>query len=165
MTNRGLLRRHLRQAWVATMQEVYAQQLINSERALQVHFAARLMEAFRKDRVRRFLFVEPKLMLDQGQRIHPDLLVCNSREVIGAIELKYQPNLPPRYVKDFTTLDALAESCTSIRLENKRYRGPGRGGLVSTYPPIPCLSGLAYIGRLGRKSHRPKSLPSMLRNY
>ena len=129
MTNRGLLRRHLRNAWVSTMHEVYAQQLINSERSLQVHFAARLMEEFKHDRVKRYLFVEPKLVLDQGQRIHPDLLICNSREVIGAIELKYQPNLPPRYVKDFATLDALDKGCTSVRLENKRYRGPGRGEL------------------------------------
>jgi hypothetical protein len=129
MTNRGLLRRHLRNAWVSTMQEVYKQQLISSERALQVHFAARLMEAFKADRVRRYVFVEPRIMLDEGHRIHPDLLVCNSREVIGAIELKYQPNVPPRFLKDFATLDALAEGCTSIRLENRRYRGPGRGEL------------------------------------
>ena len=129
MTNRGLLRRHLRNAWVSTMQEVYTQQLISSERALQVHFAARLMEAFKADRVRRSVFVEPRIALDGGQRIHPDLLVCNSREVIGAIELKYQPNVPPRFSKDFATLGALAKGCTSIRLENRRYRGPGRGEL------------------------------------
>jgi len=129
MTNRGLLRRHLRNAWISTMHEVYTQQLINSERSLQVHFAARLMEEFKRDRVRRYLFVEPKLILHHGQRIHPDLLVCNSREVIGAIELKYQPNVPPRYLKDFATLDALDKGCTSVRLENKRYRGPGRGEL------------------------------------
>ena len=129
MTNRGLLRRHLKNAWVSTMQEVYTQQLISSERALQVHFAARLMDMFKADRVRRSVFVEPRIALDGGQRIHPDLLVCNSREVIGAIELKYQPNVPPRFLKDFATLDALAEGCTSVRLENRRYRGPGRGEL------------------------------------
>lgn len=139
MANRGLLRRQLRQAWIDTIAETYTNQLINSERALQAQLAARLLAAFETDGVRRYLFVEPTLVLDDGQRVHPDLLVCNSRQIIGAIELKYQPNVRPRYAKDFATLDALARESGSIRLENRRYRGPGRGERAFTLSTDPLF--------------------------
>lgn len=144
MANRRLLRRQLRQAWVDTIRETYGQQIINSERALQVQLAARLLAAFDQDGVRRYLFVEPKLILENGQRVHPDLLVCNSRQIIGAIELKYQPKVRPRYAKDLATLDALARESGSIQLENTRYRGPGLGerGFTLSADPLFVWAGV-----------------------
>lgn len=99
MPNRGLLRRQMRQAWADTIRTAYMDQVISSERALQVHFAARLMDLFWEDGVKRRVFVEPKMQLDTGARVHPDLLICNARAIIGVVELKYQPKMPPRYKK------------------------------------------------------------------
>lgn len=128
MANRGLLRRQLRQAWVEAIQSAYLDQVINSERALQVHLASRLMEIFRIDQIKRRIFVEPMMQLRDGSRVHPDLLICNARSIIGVVELKYQPKKPPQYRKDFATFESLAEHGTDIEIDNRRYRGPEGGG-------------------------------------
>lgn len=103
-------------------------QVISSERALQVHFTARLMDLFWEDGVKRRVFVEPKMQLDTGARVHPDLLICNARAIIGVVELKYQPRISPQYQKDFATFESLAAHCTAIEIDNERYRGPDGGG-------------------------------------
>ena len=74
MTNRGLLRRQMREAWTDTIRSAYMDQVISSERALQVHFTARLMDLFWDDGVKRRVFVEPKMQLNTGARVHPGLL-------------------------------------------------------------------------------------------
>lgn len=128
MPNRGLLRRQMRRAWADTIRSAYLDQVISSERALQVHFTARLMDLFWKDGVKRRVFVEPKMQVDTGARVHPDLLICNARAIIGVVELKYQPKMPPRYKKDFATFESLAAHGEQIEIDNDRYRGPDGGG-------------------------------------
>ena len=128
MPNRGLLRRQMRRAWADTIRSAYLDQVISSERALQVHFTARLMDLFWEDGVKRRVFVEPKMQLNTGARVHPDLLICNARAIIGVVELKYQPKMPPRYAKDFATFESLAAHGTEIEIDNERYRGPDGGG-------------------------------------
>lgn len=128
MPNRGLLRRQMRRAWVDTIRSAYLDQVISSERALQVHFAARLMDIFWEDGVKRRVFVEPNMRLDSGARVHPDLLICNARAIIGVVELKYQPRMRPQYQKDFATFESLAAHGTGIEIDNRRYRGPDGGG-------------------------------------
>lgn len=129
LNNRSLLRRQLRQAWYNTVSGPYLDQAINSERALQVHLAARLLQAFEEEGVNRQLFIEPKVSVNGGEnRLHPDILVCNSREVIGIVELKYQPRTHPSYGKDFQSLESLHWEGDQIEVVNSRYRGPNRGG-------------------------------------
>lgn len=118
----------MRRAWADTIRSAYLDQVISSERALQVHFTARLMDLFWEDSVKRRVFVEPKMQLDTGARVHPDLLICNSRSIIGVVELKYQPKIRPQYEKDFATFESLAAEGTNIRIENRRFRGPEGGG-------------------------------------
>src|SRR6056297_2299140 len=125
--NRGLLRRQLRQAWADTIRSAYMDQVISSERALQVHLAARLMDLFWEAGVNRRVFVEPTMRLRTGQRVHPDLLICNTRAIIGVVELKYQPRQVPNYSKDFATFEALAAHGTNIEIDSNRYRGPKPG--------------------------------------
>ncbi|NEZ04284.1 hypothetical protein G4Y73_09020 [Wenzhouxiangella sp. XN201] len=127
--NRGRLRRQLKEAWRDTMSGPYLDQAINSERALQVHLAARLMNAFGEWGARRQLFIEPMVSVNGGEnRLHPDILICNTREVIGIVELKYQPRTRPSYTKDFRSLESLHWDADQIEIVNGRYRGPNRGG-------------------------------------
>lgn len=129
LRNRARLRRQVKQAWCDTMSGPYLEQTINSERALQVHLAARLLNAFEEEGVNRQLFIEPKVSVNAGKnRLHPDILVCNSREVIGIVELKYQPRTRPSYGKDFESLESLHWEGDQIEVINSRYRGPNRGG-------------------------------------
>lgn len=128
LTKRGLLRRQLKDAWRDTMAGPYLEQAINSERALQVHLAARLMSAFEEEGLNRQLFIEPRVSVHGGEsRLHPDILVCNSREVIGIVELKYQPLRKPSWEKDFRSLESVGWSAAEIEVDNRRYKGPNRG--------------------------------------
>ena len=128
MANRGLLRRQLRQAWADTIRSAYMDQVISSERALQVHLTARLMDLFWEEGVKRRVFIEPMMRLKDGRRVHPDLLVCNRNSIIGVVELKYQPKQRPKYEKDFATFESLAAHGEEIEIDNRRYRGPDGGG-------------------------------------
>jgi len=118
----------MRRAWADTIRSAYLDQVISSERAPQVHFTARLMDLFWENGVKRRVFVEPKMQLDIGARVHPDLLICNSRSIIGVVELKYQPRMRPQYEKDFATFKSLAAEGANIRIENRYFRGPDSGG-------------------------------------
>lgn len=129
--NRNLLRRQLKDAWRDTMFGPYLDQAINSERALQVHLAARLMNLFDEEGLNRQLFIEPRVTVYQGEsRLHPDILVCNSREVIGIIELKYQPLRRPSWEKDFRSLESVSWDSDQIEVDNRRYKGPNPGSRV-----------------------------------
>ena len=127
MQNRGLLRRQMRRAWAETIRSSYMDQVISSERALQVHLTARLMDIFWEDDVKRRVFVEPVMRLNTGARVHPDLLICNRNSIIGVVELKYLPKVVPKYEKDFATFESLAAHGTGIEIYNRRYRGPDGG--------------------------------------
>jgi len=67
----------------------------------------------------------------------PDLVVCNTRAVIGIIELKYQPKIRPRWEKDLQTLEWLARNRKVLSVQNRRYRGVEADGRV--YPLSPRI--------------------------
>jgi hypothetical protein len=123
MTRRGLLRNHLKAAWCHTIFGPYAEMLINSERGLQVHFCVKLLELL-ADHDRR-LFIEPTIVFPKGVKRCPDLVICNSRRIIGVVEFKYTPRTLPSFAKDFETLALLAEAAEGeVALSNERFRGP-----------------------------------------
>ena len=72
------------------------------------------------------MFIEPSLTITENglaRKIIPDLVICNTREVIGVIELKYTPRGHPRYAKDVASLAAIAKCREGIIISNDRYRG------------------------------------------
>jgi hypothetical protein len=130
MSERPLLRKQLAAAWQATLNGdrcPYLNQLINSERGLQVHFCNALMEQFKgdDDDPNRRLFIEPTVVFGTGDKRFPDVVVCNARSIIGVIELKYRPKTiltKESYEKDIRTLELFANH--SIEFANERFLGP-----------------------------------------
>jgi hypothetical protein len=53
----------------------------------------------------------------------PDLVICNTKEVIGIVELKYQPRGKPNWPKDLQTFDFIVKNRDQIYVSNARYRG------------------------------------------
>lgn len=122
------LREQLAEAWRLTIRGPYADQLVNSERGLQVHFCIELLQVFPKDFVARRLFVEPTLVFEDGVRRSPDLLICNSNDVVGVVEFKYSPRaLPTKSTieKDLDTLGRIGSAGSELKVSNERYRGEG----------------------------------------
>ncbi len=125
MAKRNLLAQHLTAAWDETINHPYASGLINSERGLQFYFCIALLKKF-SGKVKRRLFVEPTVQVEGELRI-PDLVICNSRNVIGVVEFKYTPRGVPReYPKDFETLALIDKNSAAqgLTVSNQRYRGP-----------------------------------------
>jgi hypothetical protein len=60
---------------------------------------------------------------NEVKRIYPDIVVCNSRQVIAVVELKYLPRTVPRYKKDIDNLDFIAKHRSAISISNQRFRG------------------------------------------
>jgi hypothetical protein len=58
------------------------------------------------------------------KKLIPDIVVCNTKEVISVIELKYLPRVQPRYEKDLQSLALIAENKNMISIANERFRGP-----------------------------------------
>jgi hypothetical protein len=124
MKGRRLIKSQIVDAWVDCVENDYASQRINSERSLQAAFWAHLNERLPANRR---LFIEPGISLctrHGSKKIIPDIVVCNSREVIAVIELKYRPQGPPSYLKDIRTLDLIARNRGAITIANSRYSGP-----------------------------------------
>ena len=127
MQKRYMLRRHIVSAWHKTVESAYSERLINSERSLQYYFCTNLLAEFRNDDVRRSIFVEPCFSCPSTRkRRSPDIIVCHTKEIIGAIELKFSPRGKPSVKKDLETLHWLASSAGAISLTNERYLGPPR---------------------------------------
>jgi hypothetical protein len=120
---RRILRQQLIKAWDRSIGQDYRRFRIYSERSLQASFWARLNKLL--PAATRRLFVEPRIVVD-GVVYFPDLAICNSREVIAIIELKYQPRVPPSHDKDLNTLKALARNRKKLHLVAERYRGNGK---------------------------------------
>jgi hypothetical protein len=124
MQMRYMLRRHLVNAWHETVRTAYVDRLINSERGLQHFFCTNLLAQFAEDGVGRRIFVEPSFTCPaSGQKRSPDVVVCHSRQIIAAIELKYVPRGQPATAKDLDTLQWLAGVHEQVRLSNERYLG------------------------------------------
>ncbi|WP_234262990.1 hypothetical protein [Hydrogenophaga sp. NFH-34] len=84
-----------------------------------------------KDRVRR-IFVEPSVqVLEPRIYKRPDLLICNQKQIIGMVELKYVPRGRASYSKDLETLYILQKNRLKFEISNQRYRGPK--GLTGTF--------------------------------
>jgi hypothetical protein len=71
------------------------------------------------------MFIEPCLVGSHQERQvrYPDLVVCNTREVIGIIELKYSPRARPSWRKDLATFEWINTNRKSIHVSNARFRG------------------------------------------
>ncbi|MBW8466300.1 hypothetical protein [Acidovorax sp.] len=128
MNNRKLLRSQLIEAWHQAIEFDYKRQRINSERSLQASIWSKLNKIF--DNQPRRMFIEPSLAVissaTEGQKQIvrvPDLVICNSREIIGVVEMKYRPNTKPNYKKDIDTLAWIAENGSNIVISNYRFRG------------------------------------------
>lgn len=108
------------------IRDAYDDQLINSERGMQVHFCVQLMKIFEDRKLPRRLFIEPTLTFDGKVLRSPDLLICDSGKVIGAIEFKYTPRQKSAFNKDLETLRLLSEvGGKTVTVANERYRGSG----------------------------------------
>ena len=143
MAIRNLLRSQLVAAWQHTIHGPYADQLINSERGLQVHFCMALLQQFSRDDCTRRLFIEPGVVFDDGVYRAPDLLICNSCRIIGVVEFKYTPRTTPKVVKDLNTLFRLSLLSSDITISNARFRGEGVPRHYSIAPDaVLCWAGV-----------------------
>ena len=124
MHKRYMLRRHIVSAWHKTIEAAYSERLVNSERSLQHYFCANLIAEFAEAKVSRSLFVEPCFSCPTtGQRRSPDIIVCHTKQIIAAIELKFLPRGRPATAKDLDTLEWLASIGGAVSLSNDRYLG------------------------------------------
>jgi hypothetical protein len=124
MQTRALLRSQLAIAWQKTIDLEYSEQLINSERGLQIYFCRHLLDEFKSDEVSRRLFIEPRITLPEvGVARYPDIVICHTRSIIGVVELKYLPRARADFTKDLKTLEWLSENGMDVVLSNDRYRG------------------------------------------
>jgi len=131
MAGRILLRRQLLAAWEVTIRDHYQVQEINSERGLQVFFCGALLAMFADSPRPRRIFVEPRLRTSAREKgPMPDIVVCNSRAIIGVVELKYLPRATAKVDKDLDSLHWIAARSQSIRLDNRRYCGVPIGSNV-----------------------------------
>lgn len=122
MKQRALLRRQIIRAWCRTIRDNYG--TINSERSLQAALWHHLHALFKQAGKLRQILIEPCVILTgDKERVYPDLVICNSRTVIGVIELKYLPRGAPKHEKDMNTLRALQDERGTISIKNERYRG------------------------------------------
>ena len=130
MTKRRLLQTQIISAWHQCIEEDYCNQRINSERSLQASFWSHINE--RLPRTRR-LFIEPSLSIQSRsglKKIIPDIVVCNTREVIAVVELKYLPRGQPKHQKDIDSLATIARYRHRIHIANDRFRGSEKDATV-----------------------------------
>ena len=125
MQKRYMLRRHIVSAWHKTVESAYSEHLINSERSLQHYFCTNLLAEFKNDDVRRSIFVEPCFSSPE-KRCSPDIIVCHTKEIIEAIELKFSPRGMPSVKKDLETLQWLASSGGAVCWYLQRPSAPDR---------------------------------------
>jgi hypothetical protein len=91
MKHRSFIRSRIISAWRQCIEDDYCNQRINSERSLQASFWSHINASLPKTRR---LFIEPSLTIrgrSGVKRIIPDIVICNTREVISVVELKYLP--------------------------------------------------------------------------
>jgi hypothetical protein len=123
MSIRSTLRRQITEAWRESIESDYVAQRINSERSLQASLWANLNR--RLPPATRRMFIEPGLSItgEQRQIRYPDLVICDTREVIGIVELKYQPRARPSWQKDLSTFGWIIENRDHVSVTNARFRG------------------------------------------
>ena len=130
MTQRPVLQSQIISAWRQCIEDDYCSQRINSERSLQASFWSHVNELLPKTRR---LFIEPSLTIRSRtgvKRIIPDIVICNTREVIAVVELKYLPRAQPKYKKDIENLAIIARNRKRISISNDRFRGSEQDATV-----------------------------------
>jgi hypothetical protein len=123
MKERSHLQAQIVRAWRRCILDDYCTQRINSERSLQASLWSHLNTELPKTRR---LFIEPSITIRVPgglRRVIPDLVICNTQEVISVVELKYQPKKRPSYDKDIGTLAMIARKRRRISIANSRFRG------------------------------------------
>ena len=123
MTHRSPLKNTIIESWNQCINNHYSMQRINSERSLQASLWTHLDENLPKARR---MFIEPSVNIKtpaSSQRVYPDIAICNTKEVIAIIELKYQPRAQPTYEKDIANLNLLSRYRNKLKLSNTRFRG------------------------------------------
>jgi hypothetical protein len=78
------------------------------------------LEAFNEDR--RWIFVEPPVRMPDGKVIRPDIVICNRREAICFLELKYVPRGKAGAKKNIQSITSIAPG-DDIAISLERYRG------------------------------------------
>ena len=126
MSARLRLRGVLASAWRSTIADAYVKRRINSERGLQVYFCAQLLSQFTDNRMKRALFVEPRVNIPGSKLRLPDIVICNRDRVVAVVELKCRPRGMPSPAKDFTTLVSLSKAGQRVNISNERYHGPAK---------------------------------------
>ncbi len=123
MCRRNPLKNIIIDAWHACIEYDYVRQRINSERSLQASFWAQLNQ---KLPATRRIFIEPSIKVTTAsgaKQLIPDIVICNTKEVISVIELKYLPRAQPKYAKDINSLATIAQKRKHITISNSRFRG------------------------------------------
>jgi hypothetical protein len=123
MARRTKLADHLIQAWQRTVRIDYCGGHINSERGLQALLVANLRAVFKDAKFARRIFIEPTVQLPDRRLIRPDVVICNAREAICFLELKYVPRSKPATAKDMQSFSSIA-CAEGITVRLDRYRGP-----------------------------------------
>ncbi|AOI72479.1 hypothetical protein WI32_10880 [Burkholderia ubonensis] len=83
---------------------------------------ANLKAVFEGSDTKRQVFIEPTLNLN-GSVIRPDMMICNAREVICVLELKYVPRGRADTTKDMRSISSIARA-SELTVALERYRGP-----------------------------------------
>ena len=123
MKARNLIKNQIIKCWRKSVSEDYESQRVNSERSLQASLWSNLNAILPKTRR---IFIEPAMSIKtkNGLKVvYPDIVICNTKEVISIIEIKYLPRTKANYKKDINSLSLIAESRKKISISNKRYRG------------------------------------------
>ena len=123
MKHRNLIKSQIIKAWEKSINTDYCSQRINSERSLQAAFWSHLNPLLSKNRR---LFIEPRMTIQTPKgkkKIYPDIVVCNTKQVISVIELKYLPRTNPSYERDIKKLALIAKNRKQISIANVRFRG------------------------------------------
>ena len=123
MKQRPGIKKQFIAAWKDCIENDYCNQKINSERSLQASLWSYLYNHLPNNRR---LFIEPSFSLKlkgKTKNLYPDIVVCNSKEIIAVIEIKYLPRGKPKYEKDIETLSLLSQHRDKLSISNFRYRG------------------------------------------
>jgi hypothetical protein len=123
MKQRSGIQSQLIAAWQDCIASDYCSQRINSERSLQASLWAHIYNHLPKNRR---LFIEPTFTVrhrGRTRRLVPDIVICNSSEVIAIVELKYLPRTTPKYVKDVESLGLLSRHRSELMVSNVRFHG------------------------------------------
>jgi len=123
MKQRSGIQTQLVAAWQDCITSDYCSQRINSERSLQASLWAHIYNHLPNNRR---LFIEPSFTIShkgQTKKLVPDIAICNSREVIAIVEIKYLPRGKPKYAEDVETLDLLSRHRSKLAASNVRFHG------------------------------------------